>query len=334
MSTRLAYAGIDVSKRKFDLALRIDGRITTQRSFPNTAAGVAQLIDLLPAEPASWRIVLEATDRFHERLSDALAAQPGCEVMLVNPRRAHYYMAAVCHRAKTDRIDARGLALLAEEIKERFILYVTPSPLARELQLLGRHLYQLANQRAKCRNRLSSLDRQQPIHARAIASQQTMVAMLLQQANNLVDMMVELMRTDEIAGRCFDRLIQVDGLAETIASQLLSELVILPWDMTSRQWTAAAGLDPRARKSGQADPPRRISRMGNKYLRRALYIAALSLTRHHDQVRTYYLYLQEQGKPKKLALTIISRKLLHAIWVMLHRNQPFLAEKSFSVPAS
>jgi transposase len=332
MSTPNAFAGIDVSKRSLDLALRVGNQVVSQRSFPNSQPGIEHLIDSITAKHRPVRAVLEPTSRFHVRLRDALANHAHCEVMAINPARAHYYLAAAGFRAKTDRIDARGLALLAQQLAERFIPFTTPSPVAQELQLLGRQLLALVQQRVQCRNRLSSLDQQLAIHARARASLELTIAMLKQQADALVAEMVELVQTDKLLRSGFARLIQIKGVGEQSAAQLLAELAVLPADMTARHWTANAGLDPRPFQSGQSNPPQRISRMGNKYLRHVLYVAAMSLSQHQSEVKAYYLFLQEQGKPKKLALTVIMRRFLHAIWVMLHREQPFLASKAFPIP--
>jgi transposase len=157
--------------------------------------------------------------------------------------------------------------------------------------------------------------------------------MLKQQAAELVDVMVALIQSDACLCSWYAEMVQIAGIARQSAAQILAETAVLPLDMTARQWTASAGLDPRARQSGQCNPPQHISRMGNRYLRRVLYMAAINTTQFDPDVKRYYAYLQALGKPKKLALTIIMRKLLQAFWVMQHRNQPFLARKSFSVPA-
>ena len=333
MSATTAYLGIDVSKLTLDLAVRSDNRIAAQRQFRNTPQGVAKLMEFVSGGGQQLRAVLEPTSRFHVRLRDALAAAPACEVMAINPARAHAFLAAFGHRAKTDRIDAQGLALLAQSLDGQFVPFVTPRATVLELQLLGRQLLALVDQRAENKNRLSTFDRKEPIHQQVIASLDATIAMLKRQADDLVDIMVELIQADECLCFWFAELVKIAGIARQSAARILAETAVLPWDMEARQWTANAGLDPRARQSGQSNPPQRISRMGNRYLRRVLYMAAMNTTQNDADVKRYYEYLQSLGKPKKLALTIIMRKLLQAFWVMQHRDQPFIARKSFSVPA-
>lgn len=332
MSAIKAYAGIDVSKLTLDLALRCGGRVT-ERQYPNNAAGVKRLLSFVTAAGRLVRAVLEPTSRFHLRLRDALEAHSRCEVMAVNPARAHYFLAAFGQRSKTDRLDARGLAELAEKLAERFVPFVAPSATAQQLQLLGRQLLALVAQRVQCKNRLSSFDQQEPLHHVVIANLTETTALLKQQADKLVAAMLQLVYQDGQLGRWLDHLLQVKGISYQSAVQLLAETAVLPWDMTAKQWTACAGLDPRARQSGQSDPPHHISRMGSHYLRQVLYMAALCTTQFEPDIKRYYAHLLKRGKSKKLALTIIMRKLLTGIWVMQHRDQPFLASKSFRIPA-
>jgi transposase len=332
MSATTAYAGIDVSKLTLDLALCCDGRVTV-RQYPNDAAGVQRLLRFVTAGGRTVRAVLEPTSRFHARLRDALAAHSRCEVMAVNPARAHYFLAAFGQRSKTDLIDARGLALLAEMLHGRFVPFVIPSATAQQLQLLGRQLLALVAQRVQCKNRLSSFDPAEPLHQLAIASLTETTALLKQQADKLVAAMLMLINADAQLGRWLANLVQIKGISYQSAAQLLSETAVLPWDMLAGQWTACAGLDPRARQSGQSDPPQHISRMGNHYLRQVLYMMALSTTQFDPNIKRYYQYLQRRGKSRKLALTIIMRKLLTAFWVMQHRDQPFIAKQSFRIPA-
>lgn len=97
----------------------------------------------------------------------------------------------------------------------------------------------------------------------------------------------------------------------------------MPPHLSCRQWTAWAGLDPRPRDSGPLKPARHISRMGNKHLRGALYMPALAATRDPGPMQSYYQRLLGRGKAKMVALCAAMRKMLHAIWGMLHHRQPF-----------
>jgi transposase len=105
----------------------------------------------------------------------------------------------------------------------------------------------------------------------------------------------------------------------------MGELLVLPEDMTARQWVAMAGLDPRQHQSGSSvNKKSRISKAGNRYLRMALYMPSLSATRHDLHIKGYYRHLIEDNGLKKIqAICAVMRKLLHAIHGMLRTQSPF-----------
>jgi transposase len=128
--------------------------------------------------------------------------------------------------------------------------------------------------------------------------------------------------------------VSVKGIAAASATQILAELSVLPGDMTSRQWVAHAGLDPRQHESGSSiHRPPRVTKAGNKYLRSALYIPALVAIQHEANVGAFYEKPLARGKKKLQAIVAVMRKLLHAIHGMLHHDRDFDGEKFFAMNA-
>ena len=124
------------------------------------------------------------------------------------------------------------------------------------------------------------------------------------------------------------------GIAQASAIQLLGELLVLPAELSARQWVAHAGLDPRHERSGSSlNKPARISKAGNAHLRHAGYMPALVATRVDPHVRAYYQQLLERRGFKKIqALCAVMRKLLHAIHGMLRTDTPFQGHRFFAGP--
>ena len=132
----------------------------------------------------------------------------------------------------------------------------------------------------------------------------------------------------------FELLMSVTGIAETSAAQILAEVAVLPDDMSVRQWVAHAGLDPRTFESGTSVHKRpRISKVGNSYLRSALYMPALVAVQHEPQVRAFYDHLLARGKTKMQANVAVMRKLLHAIYGMTKSGERFDPEKFYRLAA-
>jgi transposase len=131
--------------------------------------------------------------------------------------------------------------------------------------------------------------------------------------------------------RAYDHLVSVKGIAAGSAIALLAELAVLPEDMTARQWVAHAGLDPRREESGSSVQGReKISKVGNRHLRRALYMPALVAAQHEPAVRAYYQKLLARGKKPLQAVVAVMRKLLHALHGMLANDESFIGAKFFN----
>ncbi len=122
----------------------------------------------------------------------------------------------------------------------------------------------------------------------------------------------------------FALLVTVKGIGETSAIALLGELMLLPAGLTHKQWVKSAGLDPRHFNSGTSVSKRtRISKAGNRYVRQALYMPALSAKAHDPHVKGFFEHLIANGKTPLQAVCAVMRKLLHAIHGMFAHHQPF-----------
>jgi transposase len=127
-------------------------------------------------------------------------------------------------------------------------------------------------------------------------------------------------------------LISAKGIGEASAMRRLAERLVLPDDLTAPQWVAHAGLDPRPYQSGSSiDRPRRITKVGNRHLRAALYMPAWVAIRHEPNVKAFYNKLIVAGKKPMQAVVAVMRKLLHAIWSMLKHDQNFDGNKFFKL---
>ena len=100
--------------------------------------------------------------------------------------------------------------------------------------------------------------------------------------------------------------------------------------MTVRQWVAYSGLDPAHQMSGTSvHKPSRISRAGNRHLRRALFMPTLSAARFDPYLRAFYQALRTRHKTGLQALMAVDRKLLHAIYGIFKSGSPYDGRKLF-----
>ena len=139
-----------------------------------------------------------------------------------------------------------------------------------------------------------------------------------------------LVRSDAEVEQRFRLLTSVPGIAATSALQILGELALLAPEMNVRQWVAHSGLDPVHQDSGTSvHRPARISRAGNRHLRRALYMPALAAVRWDPHMKAFYELLQARHKTKLQAIIAVARKLLHAIHGIFRTATPYDGQKLF-----
>ncbi|WP_411726279.1 transposase [Methyloglobulus sp.] len=125
----------------------------------------------------------------------------------------------------------------------------------------------------------------------------------------------------------------IKGVGETSAIALMGELLLLPPNLSHREWVKFAGLDPKAFDSGKSVHKKmRLSKAGNRHIRPSLYMPALSAKQHDPHVSAYFQHLVANGKKPLQAICAVMRKLLHAIHGMLKHNQSFDNSRFYSFP--
>jgi transposase len=325
---QVVVVGIDVSQHDLDVSAQGAAGVEAAHCA-NTAAGHRELLRWLRRFRAPIRIALEATGLYS--LDVALALQSaGHEVMVVNPRAARDFARALLQRTTTDPIAAATLREFAARMP--FVPWQAPAPAIRDLRAVARRMAALVAERAAEKNRL---------HA-AHATQDTPAVVLRDVASNikaLTRRVTHLLRTTHarIAAtpelhRPYVLLRSIKGVGPASAVQLLGELLVLPADMSARQWVAHAGLDPRWQQSGTSVHSKpRISKQGNSRLRAALYMPALVARRWNPHIAAFGDALAARHKVPLQVLVAIMRKLLHAIHGMLRTDTPFQGEKFFRV---
>jgi transposase len=205
-----------------------------------------------------------------------------------------------------------------------FQAWQPPSQAALELTAVARRLQALTEQATAEKNRLHAL-------GATTASLRIVVADVKRSLRGIEKAQIRLTRAARqiiadhapLQGR-FRWLRSLPGVGEISALQLLGELVLIPANADVRQWVAYAGLDPREHSSGSSLRKRtRISKVGNRHVRRALYMPALTAAHHHPVFRAYYQHVQAAGKCNMVALVAVMRKLLHAIFGMFKHDAVF-----------
>jgi transposase len=287
---------VDIAKDTLDVHLHPAG---SSRRFGNDAQGCTALIawleDFLIA-----RIAFEPTGAYHRACERRLAAA-GLPLVKVNPRHARRFAEAIGRHAKTDAIDAAMLARFAALLEPpvRPVASATVDAM-KELQVARRalvkdrvaarnrdHRHRAPLLKRQAKERLGQIDRQLAAIDAALHAQLT---------------------ADPALQARFAILVSIPGVGEATAFALLVEMPELG-ALAPKGAASLAGLAPIARDSGQHRGKRCI-RGSRAPLRQALYMPALVAVRFNATMRVKYLALRAAGKPPKVALVAIMRKLL------------------------
>ena len=325
------FAGIDVGAEELILVIRKNGKPFDPQKFANTPADRTRLVKKLVKLPGIV-VCLEATGVYHFDLSLALH-DAGVLLMVVNPKAAHNFAKVLMKNSKTDAVDANNLAEYAARMD--FVAWTRPSDEHITLRSFARRINALTGQKAAAKNHLHSLTATSETPKAVLKDAKLAIAQLEKRIDSLTAGALVLIGKHPELERILALLIGIKGVGETSAIALMGELLLLPPDLTHREWVKFAGLDPRAFDSGKSVHKKtRISKAGNRHIRAALYFPALSAKQHDKHVKAYFQHLMDNGKIPLQGVCAVMRKLLHAIHGMLKHNEPFDNTRFYAIPAS
>lgn len=300
---------VDAGQRFLDVALAPSGQ--TFR-MPNLAEGIAEIIARLERSGVR-RVVLEAIGPYAEPLVKALSVA-GFEVGIVNPRRIKAFREAEGGRAKTDRLDARLIARFALTMPET--LRPLPTDTQLELKALSLRRRQLTEMIAMEKTRMKQVR-----GTLLLDSHRAAIAALSAQCQAIEAELAKRIGDDAELRRILHILKSIPGIGERVATLLITDLPELG-QRDRKAIASLAGLAPHVSQSGAA-PPRAAIAGGRPCVRAALYMAALVAARHHPKLRDDYNALRLQGKPGKVALIAIARKLLVTANALVKADTPY-----------
>lgn len=319
------FVGVDIAAVSATASwMQPMGRPTRAITIAQTAAGYADLQQRLLAtgHPASAiLVVLEATGSYWITLATTLAAA-GFAVSVINPTQASDFAKALLKRAKTDAIDAQTLAELGARLQPE--PWTPPPPVYTELQQRLVQRESLVQMRTQLRNQLHALHQ----YPRVIADVERRIEMLLatidEQIAEVEHALAVALRHDDVWSAAAARLQTINGIGQLTACWLLVTTLNFTLCRTPEEATSHAGLAPYVRRSGSSVRGKaQIGQVGNRHLRRALYLASLSATRHNPVIKAFYERLRAAGKPAKVARCAAAWKMLHIAWAVVTKECDF-----------
>lgn len=307
--------GIDVGKTEFHCALSVAGQVYWNH-FANSVRGFSRLRTWLRNRKVDRvHACLEATGGWSEELATDLHNH-GHLVSIVNPVAVKAFGQSELSRTKTDKADA---ALIA-----RFCIAMHPPPweppsrIHQRLQRLARRRVALDDIRVQEKNRL-----QGPGVDDVRESIEATLAFLDRQIDEIDAQIRSLIDDDPTFRSQRELLVSIPGVGERLAATILGELPKLHEFRNAKALAAFAGLCPREFRSGTSVSKSWLSRVGNRHIRRALYMPAIAAMRHNPILKPFADRLRAAGKHGKQIVAAVMRRLLVLAYGVLKSGRAF-----------
>lgn len=321
----MEFVGIDIAKKKFDLAWLSGGKLRS-KVFDNSPAGHHALLQWLSKyklTPENCQLAMEATSQYYEAVALVLF-DAGYTVSVVNPLQIKAFGESLMRRQKTDRADAELIARFCEVAKP--LPWQAPAPEIRELQRLVARLEAVQGMHVQEQNR------EHESQGVALESVERVKESLADEIERLKKKIRD--HIDSHPGlREQDELIQsIPGVGDIVSSYVLAWLRAERFDDV-REAVAFVGLSPRHHQSGSSvNGKSSISKLGHGRLRKVLYMPAMNAIRFNAAAQQISERLVAAGKNKKLAIVAVMRKMVHWIVGVLKSGKPFNMNLALAKP--
>ena len=322
------FIGNDVSKKTLDLAYFDTARKCWSKpcKVSNTKPGWDVLIRWAEKQTQVSReiicMVMEATGVYHLKAA-AYLSKAGLNVIVANPGRAAEYAKSQNQLNKSDKLDAQSLQRYGSQLHKHH-WFIPDLPEISQLRALLSRLRQLGKDLQRECNRLEKCAFQEGSRW-ACSSVQRQIKTLAREQKRAQHQIDQLIKDNVNLKRDQDLMCSIKGIGK-ITSQWLLPLLSAQRFNSAREAAAFLGLAPCHKSSGTSLKTRgKLSGRGNAELRAGLYMPAMSAARTDPEMKAFYQGLLAKGKPKKVALTAVMRKLVHVCYGVIKHQTPYQA---------
>jgi len=295
--------GIDISKASFDVAFQKEDGVFAHFKFDNNLPGFKKFNKVITA----WdHCVMEASGPYYLFLAQHLFEQ-GIKISVVNPLQIKHFVRMRMVKAKTDKKDAQMIALYGQS--ESPGLWQPQQAPIRQLQQINSAIEGLRKTETMFSNQVEAFLQVPGADQEIIKTWRSFLKRTNAEIGKLEKKMAEI--TKEHYSSTFEAVTSIPGIGPKTAIMLIAITDNFAKFETSKKLSAFVGLAPRIYESGTSIKGKgHITKMGNRYLRKLLYLCAWSAKRHNNQCKEMYARLSQKGKPERVIKIAIANKLL------------------------
>jgi transposase len=320
--------GIDVSKDDFKVCfsmysaeLRV--KVKGTHTFRNTEKGFAEFHDWSQSKrQTEWdlHVTMEATGVYYEGLAYYLHERH-YKVHVVLPNQSKSYGKSLGVKSKTDKIDARILGQMGLERELR--QWQPLSSNFRVLKQLTRERDSLVRERTIASNQKHAYSYQGKPHKDSIDRCVKHISLLNEQIKEIEIEIKKIVEGDKLLCSKLKYLQSIPGIGLLTAVTIVSETNGFAVITSIKQLTSYAGLDIKIQESGIWKGKSKISKIGNRYIRKILYMPALCTVKHNNKTAQFYQRLKDKKGTGMIANVAVQRKLLALVYTLWKKEEMF-----------
>ena len=321
--------GIDVAQKELVVCLgRMCDDWTPQlfasKTFGNSSKGFSELIvwiKKLTEESIPVRYVMEATGVYHESLAYFLEDK-GLEVSIILPNKISNYFKTLEVKTITDKTASEAIARFG--LERNLDKWKRPAEIFRKLKQKTRERDQLVGERTLVKNQLHAERAEAYPGKESIARMKTRINLLNKQVLEIKEEIDLLVKHDKELKKSIDLISSITGIGKLTAVIAVGETNGFELIRNKKQLTSYAGLDVKEKLSGTSVKGKpKISKKGNRYLRKAMHMPALTAIRYEGQFKVLFTRLVSKHGIKMKAAVAVQRKLLEMIYTVYKTRKVF-----------
>jgi transposase len=321
--------GIDVAQKELVVSI---GRmyddcicdIYGNQSFDNNKKGLTALLSWVKklADPAlDLRYVMEATGIYHERLAYFLD-EKGYQLSVILPNKISNYFKTLEVKTITDKTASQAITRFG--LERNLENWTRPNAVYKSLKQLCRERNQVVEERTMVQNHLHAELLEAEPNQESLSRIKKRIAFLIKQEKEIKADISSVIKKNEELNQSIKLIASIPGVGELTAACVIGETNGFELIRSKRQLASYAGFDIKEKQSGTSVKGKpKISKRGNKHLRKAMYMPSLSAIKHDDRFKAVFTRLVARHGIKMKAATAVQRKLLEMIYTIFKTGKPY-----------
>jgi len=324
--------GVDVSKNELVVTL---GRMFDDLSielyahsvFRNKETGIVALlkwVQKLTSQEIEVRYIMEATGVYHQKFAYYLE-ENGYKVSIVLPNKISNYMRTLENKTITDKTCSAAIARFG--LERKLELWKRPKKIFKQLQQLTRERDQIVEERVVIKNQLHAEKSEAEPNKNSLKRFNARIKFLNQQEKEIKREIDVIIATDNNLKQEIENICTIPGVGKLSATIVLAETNGFELIRNKKQLVSYAGLDIKEKLSGTSIKGKpRISKKGNRVLRKAMHLPALTAIKHNARSKEVYVRLVSRDGIKMKGVVAVQRKLLELIYILFKNKTVYQSD--------